>query len=51
MVRRVVTIGWRVRHVPAELPDPVSPLPFVADLPGDWAEWLRDEDVLEARHT
>jgi hypothetical protein len=31
-----------VRFTRAELPSPVSPLPFVAELPGGWPEWLAD---------
>jgi hypothetical protein len=36
-----------VCYVGVELPEPATPLPFVASFPGDWAAWLRDEDVPE----
>lgn len=39
-------IGWRVRYVLAELPEPVSPLPFVSELPGDWPGWLKEDGVV-----
>jgi site-specific recombinase XerD len=38
----VTKTGWRVRYVLAELPEPVSPLPFVAELPGSWPDWLKE---------
>ncbi len=36
---------WRVQFTRAELPSPVSPLPFVADLPGGWDQWLAEAEV------
>jgi site-specific recombinase XerD len=36
---------WQVRFTPAELPSPMEPLPFVAELPGDWEGWLRRAEV------
>jgi site-specific recombinase XerD len=38
--------GWRAHCVPAELPEPAVPLPFVAGLPCDWAGWLKAADIL-----
>lgn len=34
-----------MHYVPAELPVPVEPLPFVAELPGDWERWLAEDDM------
>lgn len=42
----MIKIGWRVHRVAAELPAPVAPLPFVADLPGDWSGRLHSSGVL-----
>ena len=36
---------WRVQFTAAELPSPVSPLPFVADLPEGWTQWLAGAEV------
>jgi hypothetical protein len=37
---------WYVRFAPAELPSPTKPLPFVAELSGDWEGWLRQAEVV-----
>jgi site-specific recombinase XerD len=42
----MTTNRWHVRLTPAELPSLTRALPFVADLPCDWAGWLRREDVV-----
>ena len=42
-----ITIGWRVHYVPVELPVLHSPLPFVAELPGDWDRWLVEDGIPE----
>ncbi|GGN29691.1 hypothetical protein GCM10011609_86900 [Lentzea pudingi] len=42
----MITMRWHVRLTPAELPLPAAPLPFVADLPDGWEEWLRREGVV-----
>lgn len=34
------------RFTPAELPSPSEPLPFVAELPGDWEGWLLRAEVV-----
>lgn len=36
-----------MHHLPAELPRPELPLPFEADLPGDWPGWLAQGHVPE----
>ena len=43
----MINTGWRVHYVPAELPAPRSPLPFVAELPGGWDRWLAEDDTPE----
>jgi hypothetical protein len=42
----MITSRWRVGFTPAELLSPSSPLPFVAELPGDWEESLRRAEVV-----
>jgi len=42
---RVIKAGWRVHFVPAELPVPRMPLPFVSELPGEWDRWLAEDDT------
>lgn len=41
----VIKTGWRVHYVPAELPVPSAPMPFVAGLPGEWERWLAEDDT------
>jgi Phage integrase, N-terminal SAM-like domain len=41
----VIKVGWRVHYVAAELPVPMAPLPFVAELPDDWERWLAEDDT------
>lgn len=42
----MIVTGWRVHLISAELPSPAAPLPFVAELPGDWDSWLVESDTL-----
>jgi hypothetical protein len=37
---------WHVRFTPTELPSLTAPLPFVAEVPQDWGDWLRRADVV-----
>jgi site-specific recombinase XerD len=41
----VIKAGWWVYYVPAELPAPKAPLPFVSELPGEWDRWLAEDDT------
>ncbi|MEU5847955.1 site-specific integrase [Saccharopolyspora shandongensis] len=41
----MIKAGWQVRYVPAELPEPTAPFPFVAELPTDWSDWRKEDDV------
>ncbi|MET8759903.1 tyrosine-type recombinase/integrase [Lentzea sp. NPDC004782] len=42
----MITMRWHVRFTRSELPQLTTPLPFVAELPTDWEEWLRRADVV-----
>ncbi|GAA5127623.1 hypothetical protein [Pseudonocardia adelaidensis] len=42
----MITSRWHVGFTPTELPSPSTPLLFVAELPGDWEEWLRRAEVV-----
>ncbi len=42
----MITMRWHVRFTRSELPSLTAPLPFVADLPDDWHEWLRQSDLV-----
>ena len=42
----MITSRWQVGFTPTELPSPSTPLPFVAELPEDWAGWLRRAEVV-----
>jgi site-specific recombinase XerD len=42
----MITNRWHVGFTPTELPSPSPPLPFVAELPGDWEGWLRRAEVV-----
>ncbi len=37
---------WRVRFTRSDLPMPTRPLPFVADLPDGWPDWLRESGLV-----
>jgi len=41
----VIETGWRVRCFEAELAQPGVPLPFVAELPGEWEGWVAEQGV------
>ena len=42
----MITMRWQVRLTPAEMSVPARPLPFVADLPEGWDEWLQRSEVV-----
>lgn len=42
----MITTRWHVRFTRSDLPSMPAPLPFVADLPNDWDEWLRQSDLV-----
>jgi len=41
----MVVFSWLVRFVRTELPTPTPSMPFVADLPVDWVQWLQEVGV------